>query len=99
MVQYSTNPTRMARELTTSQTNLRNILRGKSRITANMALRLAKFFGTTPIYWLTLQTNVDLAAASQDKELSSILKGIVRAKKSAPKPPTKAGRKPSTKKT
>jgi addiction module HigA family antidote len=127
MVQYNTNPTRLSKDIKASPTNFRNILDGKTKISAKTAQRLAKYFDTTPQYWLTLQTSADLAAASQDKELSSILKGIVRAKKpapgtkasksptpkksgkkpllsapgkkTAPKPPAKAGRKPRTKKT
>jgi addiction module HigA family antidote len=84
MAHYGTNPTRIAREVKVSQTSIRNLLLGDNKMTAGMALRLAKHFGTSPEYWLTLQINADLAAAAKDKELSSILKGITRAKKPAP---------------
>jgi len=33
---------------------------GKRRITANTALRLARYFGTTDHFWLNLQTRFDL---------------------------------------
>ncbi|KAE9534604.1 HigA family addiction module antitoxin [Ursidibacter arcticus] len=37
-----------------------NIINNSSRITLEMAVKLAKAFSTTPEFWLNLQTNVDL---------------------------------------
>ena len=37
-----------------------DILQERSRITADTALRLAKFFGTTPRFWMGLQDDYDL---------------------------------------
>ena len=39
---------------------INEIVHGKRRVTADTALRLAKFFGTTPGFWLNLQTMYDL---------------------------------------
>jgi addiction module HigA family antidote len=39
------------------------ILNGTRSITANTALRLAKYFGTTPEFWLNLQSAYDLKIA------------------------------------
>lgn len=36
------------------------IVHGKRRITADTALRLARYFGTTDRFWLNLQTRFDL---------------------------------------
>lgn len=36
------------------------IVHGKRRITADTALRLARYFGTTDRFWLNLQTYYDL---------------------------------------
>ncbi|MCX7114682.1 MAG: HigA family addiction module antitoxin [Gammaproteobacteria bacterium] len=36
------------------------ILNGKRSISVETALRLAKFFGTTPEFWINLQTSFDL---------------------------------------
>jgi addiction module HigA family antidote len=83
MAQYDTNPTRISKNIKVSQTGIRKILAGNTKISAKMALRLAKHFGTTPDYWLTLQTNAALAAAARDKKLSSILKTITSVKKPA----------------
>jgi addiction module HigA family antidote len=39
---------------------LNEIVHGKRRITADTALRLARYFGTTDRFWLNLQTRYDL---------------------------------------
>lgn len=39
---------------------INEIVHGKRRITANTALRLARYFGTTDRFWLNLQTRHDL---------------------------------------
>lgn len=36
------------------------ILRGRRKVSADTALRLARFFGTTPQVWLNLQANYEL---------------------------------------
>src|ERR1700682_5055105 len=50
------------------------LVNGQRYINPRTALRLAKFFGTTPDYWMNLQTQWDLYhAADQDK---AVLKKI-----------------------
>jgi len=46
---------------------------GRSAITAPIALRLAKYFGTTPELWMNLQASYDLrrARASEWPKLES----------------------------
>ena len=39
---------------------INEIVHGKRRVTANTALRLARYFGTTDRFWLNLQTRFDL---------------------------------------
>jgi antitoxin HigA-1 len=39
---------------------INEIVHGKRRITADTALRLARYFGTTDHFWLNLQTRYDL---------------------------------------
>ena len=41
------------------------IVHGKRSITANTALRLARYFGTTPEIWLRLQIRYDLEVAQE----------------------------------
>lgn len=51
-----------------------SILNGKRAITADTALRLARYFGTTPQLWLNLQNSYDLKIA--EAELGSKLAAI-----------------------
>lgn len=39
---------------------INEIVHGKRRISADTALRLARYFGTTELFWLNLQTRYDL---------------------------------------
>ena len=42
---------------------INEIVHGKRRISADTALRLARYFGTTDRFWLNLQTRYDLEIA------------------------------------
>lgn len=42
---------------------INEIVHGKRSVTADTALRLSKYFGTTPQFWLNLQTQYDLDVA------------------------------------
>jgi addiction module HigA family antidote len=41
------------------------IVRGKRAITADTALRLGRFFGVAPEFWLNLQSRYDLEVAQE----------------------------------
>jgi addiction module HigA family antidote len=78
---YGLNCNRLSKEIKCSQTALRLISLDKSRITTSIALRLAKFFGTKPEFWLLAQMEYDLSAAEKNKTLNKVLKTISKAKK------------------
>jgi addiction module HigA family antidote len=65
---------KLAIELRVPCHRVHEIVHGRRGITADTALRLAKFFATTPDFWLNLQKSYDLAAAreSLSTELSRI---------------------------
>ncbi len=46
--------------------NITDIIRGKRGISATMALRLGRAFGTTPEYWLNLQSIYELKLAKAE---------------------------------
>lgn len=46
---------------------INRIVAGKARITANTALRLARHFGSTPQFWMNLQSDYDLELAKYRK--------------------------------
>jgi antitoxin HigA-1 len=52
-----------AKALGVTRQALNNLVNGKSGISAEMAIRLAKAFGSTPEMWLRLQAAYDLAQA------------------------------------
>ena len=66
--------TKLAKELHTSFRAINEIINTKRGITTEMALKLAKFFGTTPQLWLNLQNSYDLYKVSKKK--SDILDSI-----------------------
>jgi addiction module HigA family antidote len=78
---YDLNCNRLSKEINCSQTALRLISLDKSRITTSIALRLAKYFGTKPEFWLLAQMNYDLAKAANNKALAKSLKKIPKASK------------------
>jgi addiction module HigA family antidote len=53
----------LARKLGVPTNRVTGILNGRRAITADTALRLAHFFGTTPEFWLNLQTLFDIRVA------------------------------------
>ncbi len=59
---------RLAKETFIPQTRISEIIKGNRRITADTALRLAKFFGTTAKFWLGLQDDFDLEEEKESKE-------------------------------
>src|SRR5579863_575459 len=58
---------RLAIELRVPATRMTEIVNGRRGITADTALRLARYFNTTPKFWLNLQASYDLAVASESK--------------------------------
>ena len=53
----------IARELGVPQNRISDILRGRRGVTADTALRLARYFNTTPQLWLNLQKSYELRVA------------------------------------
>lgn len=51
---------RLAKETFLPQTRISEIIKGNRRITADTAIRFAKFFGTSAKFWLGLQDDYDL---------------------------------------
>jgi addiction module HigA family antidote len=51
---------RLSKSLKIPQTRISEIIKGKRRITADTALRLANFFGNSAKFWLGLQDDYDI---------------------------------------
>jgi addiction module HigA family antidote len=65
---------RLSKETFIPQTRISEILKGNRRITADTALRLSKFFGTTAKFWLGLQDDYDIEEENNSK--SSVFENI-----------------------
>lgn len=65
---------RLSKETFIPQTRISEIIRKKRRITADTALRLSRFFGTTAKFWLGLQDDYDLEEekSAKEKEINNI---------------------------
>ena len=55
----------LARALGVPRPRLNDIVLGRRRVTVDTALRLGRYFGTTPEFWLNLQTRYDLDVAER----------------------------------
>ena len=51
---------RLAKDISVPPRRINEIVHGKRAVTADTALRLARYFGTTPRFWLNLQGQYDL---------------------------------------
>lgn len=58
---------RLAKETNIPQTRVSEIIRGNRRITADTALRLSIFFGTSAKFWLGLQDDYDIENELNEK--------------------------------
>jgi len=67
---------KLSKEILIPQGRISEIIHNKRRITADTALRLSKFFGTTAQFWMGLQDDFDLEEEKIkiEKELNSIKK-------------------------
>jgi len=57
---------RLALNIGVAPRRINEIVLGKRRVTAETALRLARYFDTTPQFWLGLQSDYDLDVASDE---------------------------------
>lgn len=74
---------RLANETEIPQSRISQIIKGKRSITADTALRLSIYFGTTPTFWLGLQNDYDLEEERKNKK--EVFNRIMRLKKSSAK--------------
>jgi len=57
------SPNRVAKDIGVPTLRVNQIIGGQRSITADIALRLARYFGTSPDVWLGLQAQYDLEIA------------------------------------
>lgn len=56
----------LAKAIGVTPSRLNDVVLLRRRVTADTALRLARYLGTTPEFWMNLQTKYDLLAAQHE---------------------------------
>lgn len=71
---FSLSQYRLAKDIHVSARRINEIVKGKRAITADTALRLGRYFGTSAQLWINLQSNYELECAQLNigPELMSI---------------------------
>ncbi len=81
LVPLGVNAHALAMALKVPAPRINDIVRERRSITPDTALRLARYFGTTPQFWLNLQASYDLKVA--ERELGSRIEREVHTRLSA----------------
>jgi addiction module HigA family antidote len=71
----------LAMELKVPAPRINDIVRERRAVTPDTALRLARYFGTTPDFWLALQSAYELKVA--ERELGARINQEVQARRAA----------------
>jgi antitoxin HigA-1 len=61
-------PYRLSVDIGVTKTRVSEVLNGKRRISADTALRLARYFGNSAHFWLNLQMHYDITQANQENQ-------------------------------
>ena len=64
LVPLELSPYAVARRLGVPRTRIERLAREETPVTADTALRLGKFFRTTPAFWMNMQAQFDLETAA-----------------------------------
>ncbi|MFP3040618.1 HigA family addiction module antitoxin [Treponema primitia] len=96
---YQLTPAKVAEDIKLSQSSVRLLINSKLKISIPFALRLAKYFGTKPEFWIDLQNAYELSEAAKNPKEAKIVKGIQKAKKPAPGAKKAVAKKAAAKKT
>ena len=66
---------RLSKSIGVQQTRISLIIKGQRGITADTAMRLSKYFGTTPEFWMNLQREYDLRKVKT--EIKDVIDNII----------------------
>ena len=80
MADFGVSINRLARDLRVPPTRISEIVHEARAITPDTALRLARYFGTTPEFWVNLQSTYDLdVARTKLRQIEADVRPIVAA--------------------
>lgn len=72
LVPYGLSQVAFAKHIGVPVQRINEIVRGKRGVTPETAWLLAQAFGTTPEFWVNLQTAYDLAASRPDRKIEQL---------------------------
>jgi addiction module HigA family antidote len=81
MTPTATSINKLALDLHVAPTRIYEIVKGERAVTADTALRLSRYLGTSPDFWLNLQQQYDLECAKT--ELGARIEDEVRPRTAA----------------
>ena len=67
---------KLGRDLNVPAQRINEIVRGQRAITVDTALRLARYFHTSPQFWLDLQSRYDLEIAQETRLVERVIKEV-----------------------
>ncbi|MGQ0528762.1 MAG: HigA family addiction module antitoxin [Panacagrimonas sp.] len=79
--EYGLSQYRLAQDVGVPPRRINEIVLGRRAVTADTALRLGRYFGTSPGFWLNLQKNYELALA--EPALRTTLKRLKPVRRAA----------------
>jgi len=65
LISMEISQNRLARDIGVPPRRINEIVHGKRAVTADTALRLARYFGTSEAFWMGLQADYDLEEARE----------------------------------
>lgn len=68
LVPLGLKPYTLAKKLHVPRTRIERLVAEQTPVTPDTALRLAKFFDTTPQFWMNMQASYDLATEAEAKK-------------------------------
>jgi addiction module HigA family antidote len=68
LIPLGLKPYTLAKRLHVPRTRIERLVAEQTPITPDTALRLAKFFNTTPQFWMNMQASYDLAVEARAKK-------------------------------
>lgn len=66
---------RLAKDLGVPAMRINHVVHGRRPVTAELALRLGRYFGQSPRYWINLQSRYDMDVA-EDALLDKVVKEV-----------------------
>jgi addiction module HigA family antidote len=73
--EYGVSAYKATDDMSITRTRIERVLRGENGITADTALRLSRYFGNSPAFWLDLPRSYDPIARKATGDLSGITPG------------------------